>query len=81
MEFASKYNLRVIEDAAPAIGATYKDKKVGSFGDFGCFSFQGAKLLVTGEGGMVVTNDENLFDKFKKFGTMEESLGHSGLTS
>jgi len=66
MEFASKYNLRVIEDAAPAIGATYKDKKVGSFGDFGCFSFQGAKLLVTGEGGMVVTNDENLFDKFKK---------------
>jgi perosamine synthetase len=66
MKFANKYNLRVIEDAAPAIGATYKDKKVGSFGDFGCFSFQGAKLLVTGEGGMVVTNDENLFDKFKK---------------
>ena len=66
MKFASKYNLRVIEDAAPAIGATYKDKKVGSFGDFGCFSFQGAKLLVTGEGGMVVTNDENLFGKFKK---------------
>tara|TARA_X000001036_G_scaffold439303_1_gene489925 strand:- start:10539 stop:12158 length:1620 start_codon:yes stop_codon:yes gene_type:complete len=66
MEFAKKHNLKVIEDAAPAIGATYDDKKVGSFGDFGCFSFQGAKLLVTGEGGMVVTDNEDLFSKFKK---------------
>ena len=40
MEFASKYNLRVIEDAAPAIGANYSNKKVGSFGDFGWISFQ-----------------------------------------
>lgn len=66
IKFANKNNLKVIEDAAPAIGATFKNKKVGSFGDFGCFSFQGAKLLVTGEGGMVVTDDEELFNKFKK---------------
>lgn len=66
MTFAKKNNLKVIEDAAPAIGATYEDKKVGSFGDFGCFSFQGAKLLVTGEGGIVVTSNEELFSKFKK---------------
>ena len=66
MSFAKDNNLKVIEDAAPAIGATYDNKKVGSFGDFGCFSFQGAKLLVTGEGGMVVTDNEELFSKFKK---------------
>ena len=63
MSFAKNNNLKVIEDAAPAIGATYDNKKVGSFGDFGCFSFQGAKLLVTGEGGMVVTDNEELFVK------------------
>lgn len=66
MSFANENNLSVIEDAAPAIGATYGNRKVGSFGDFGCFSFQGAKLLVTGEGGMVVTNDEEKFNKLKK---------------
>ena len=66
ISFAKKHNLIVIEDAAPAIGATFDGTKVGSFGDFGCFSFQGAKLLVTGEGGMVVTDNEDLFNKFKK---------------
>ena len=63
MEIAKKHNLHVIEDAAPAVGATVNGKKVGSFGTFGCFSFQGAKLLVTGEGGMLCTNDKELFDK------------------
>lgn len=60
---ARKYNLRIIEDAAPAIGATYNYRKAGSFGDTGCFSFQGAKLLSTGEGGMVVTDDDNTYDR------------------
>ena len=63
INLATKYNLKIIEDAAPSIGALYKGKKTGSFGDFSAFSFQGAKLLVTGEGGMLCTNDENLYKK------------------
>lgn len=62
-KIAKQYNLFIVEDAAPAIGATIGDRKVGTFGDFGCFSFQGAKLTVTGEGGMLVTDNKELFDK------------------
>lgn len=61
LNIATKYNLKIVEDAAPSIGAIYKDKRTGSFGDFAAFSFQGAKLTVTGEGGMLCTNDENLY--------------------
>lgn len=60
---ANEHNLYVVEDAAPSIGAEYKGRRTGGFGDFGCFSFQGAKLAVTGEGGMLVTNDKNLYEK------------------
>jgi perosamine synthetase len=63
MEIARKHDLRVIEDAAPAIGAECLGRKTGTFGDFAAFSFQGAKLLVTGEGGMLVTSDESLYRK------------------
>ncbi len=63
MEIADEHNLRVIEDAAPALGSEFKGKKVGTFGDFGCFSFQGAKLTVSGEGGILVTNNSNLHEK------------------
>ena len=66
MEVAKKHRLRVVEDAAPAIGAEWEGKRCGSFGDFAAFSFQGAKLLVTGEGGMLVTNDDALYEKAKK---------------
>jgi dTDP-4-amino-4,6-dideoxygalactose transaminase len=66
LELAKKYGLRVVEDAAPAIGAEWQGKRCGSFGDFAAFSFQGAKLLVTGEGGMLVTSDEKLYEKAKK---------------
>ena len=66
LELAKRYELKIIEDAAPAIGASYKGKNCGTFGDFGCFSFQGAKLLVTGEGGMLTTNDQNLYERAKK---------------
>lgn len=63
MKIARKYNLYVVEDAAPSIGAEFKGQKTGTFGDFAAFSFQGAKLAVTGEGGMIVTNNKELYDK------------------
>lgn len=59
LEFARRYNLVVIEDATESLGAVYKDRKVGRLGDIACFSFNGNKLITTGGGGMIVTdNDE-----------------------
>ena len=66
MEIAKKYNLYVIEDCAEAHGAEYKGKKVGSFGDVGCFSFYANKILTTGEGGMCVTNNLELAERMRK---------------
>jgi perosamine synthetase len=66
MDIARKYNLKVVEDAAPAVGAEWEGQRCGSFGDFAAFSFQGAKLLVTGEGGMLVTNNDALYEKALK---------------
>lgn len=64
-EIARKYNLKVIEDAAEAHGATFKGVKAGSYSDIGSFSFFANKNLTTGEGGMLVTNDENLYNKMR----------------
>ncbi len=63
MSIARKHKLFVIEDCAEAIGSEYKGKKVGSFGDISCFSFFGNKTITTGEGGMVMTNDADLYEK------------------
>jgi len=63
MKIAKKHNLRVIEDAAQAVGGTYKGKFLGTFGDCGCFSFQYHKTITAGEGGMVVTDDPILYDR------------------
>jgi len=68
MEIAQKNNLLVIEDAAHAIEAKYKGKKIGNIGDMTCFSFYVTKNLVTGEGGMVTTNNEEWAKKIKVFG-------------
>ncbi len=62
---ARKHNLLVFEDAAEAHGATYKGKRVGGLGKAGCFSFFGNKIITTGEGGMVVTNDKIFADKVR----------------
>lgn len=62
-----KNNIFLIEDCAEAIGTKYKDKHVGTFGDISTFSFFGNKTITTGEGGMVVTNDETLFDRAVHF--------------
>jgi len=65
MKIAKKYNLYIIEDAAEAHGAEYKNKKVGSFGDISCFSFYANKIITTGEGGMLLTNDEKIYERAK----------------
>ena len=62
MTVAKKHNLVVIEDACHGHWAEYKGKKLGSIGNAGCFSFQSSKNLTCGEGGMVITNDEKLYD-------------------
>ncbi|HOK55905.1 MAG TPA: DegT/DnrJ/EryC1/StrS family aminotransferase [bacterium] len=61
MKMAKKYNLKVIEDCAQADGGSYKGKHLGTFGDAGCFSFDFYKIINTGEGGMVVTDDEKIY--------------------
>jgi perosamine synthetase len=63
MKLAKKHNLYVIEDAAEAIGSIYKGKRAGTIGDFGVFSFHGTKTITTGEGGMFVTNNPELYKK------------------
>ncbi len=65
MEIAKKNNLKVIEDCAHAIETEYKGKKAGTFGDIGCFSFYVTKNIVTGEGGMAITNNDEYANKIK----------------
>ena len=62
---AKKHNLKIIEDAACALGAEYNNKKVGTIGKLGCFSFHPRKMITTGEGGAVVTNDNELAEKVR----------------
>ena len=64
---SKKNNLFLIEDCAEAIGSKYKGKPAGTFGDIAAFSFFGNKTITTGEGGMLVTNDETLHDRVVHF--------------
>lgn len=65
LKLAKKYKLKVIEDAACALGTKYKNKFVGTFGDIGCFSFHPRKSITTGEGGLIITNNIKLDEKIK----------------
>ena len=65
MEIADRHNLKVIEDCAHAIETEYHGKKAGTFGDLGCFSFYVTKNVITGEGGMVITDNEDYADQIK----------------
>lgn len=62
-KLAKKYKLRVIEDAAHAFGTEYLGKRVGGFGDISCFSFDGIKNITSGEGGCIVTDDQEVLRK------------------
>ncbi|MBU2600461.1 DegT/DnrJ/EryC1/StrS family aminotransferase [bacterium] len=66
LEMAKKYDLKVIEDVAHGCGGEYKEKKLGSIGDIGCFSFHAVKNLATGDGGMITTNDAEICEKLRK---------------
>lgn len=66
VDIANKHNLKIIEDAAHAIEAEYNGKKTGTFGDIGCFSFYVTKNIITGEGGMAITNVEEYANKIKR---------------
>jgi len=65
MNIAKKYKLKIVEDSAHSIEAEYHGKKTGTFGDIGCFSFYVTKNIVTGEGGMAITNNKVYANKIK----------------
>ncbi len=65
MEIANKHNLIVIEDCAESHGATVRGRMTGSFGQMACFSFYANKVITTGEGGMITTNDEDYAERLR----------------
>jgi perosamine synthetase len=65
LKIAKEHNIKIIEDAAEGLGSEYKSKKVGGIGDVGVFSFHGTKTMTTGEGGILVTNNEAIFEQAK----------------
>jgi perosamine synthetase len=75
MEIAAQYNLVIVEDATESLGSNYKGKPAGSFGLFGCLSFNGNKIITTGGGGMLLTNNEELAKKAKHITTQAKADG------
>jgi perosamine synthetase len=73
MAIAERFKLSVVEDSTEALGSTFKGKHAGSFGKFGCFSFNGNKIITTGGGGVIVTNDEALAKKAKHITTQAKA--------
>ena len=65
IKIAKKFRLKIIEDAAEAVGSFYKKRHLGTFGDVGCLSFNGNKIITTGGGGAVITNKKNLAKKIR----------------
>ena len=65
-KIAKKYKIKIIEDAAQALGGKYKNKKIGTISDFTVFSFQAIKHITTGDGGMLCIKDQRLLEKAKR---------------
>jgi len=77
MEICSRYNVTVIEDAAESLGAYYKGRHTGTFGEFGVFSFNGNKIITTSGGGMLVSDDEEKIKKVRFWSTQSrDAAGH-----
>ena len=77
LDLCEKHNLFLIEDNAECLLGTYKGKQVGEFGDFASFSFQASKHITAGEGGMLITNNEELADKARRL----NCLGYAGVNA
>lgn len=75
LEVAGRHGIPVLEDAAEAHGATYKSHACGSIGKINCFSFYANKIITTGEGGMVVTNDDHLMERCKLLKDLSHAKG------
>ena len=75
---AKKHNLYVIEDATEALGTMYKGKLAGTLSDIGCFSFNGNKLITTGAGGMLITNNEEIAKKAKYLSNQTKTITENG---
>ncbi len=74
MEICSKYDVTVIEDAAESLGAYYKGRHTGTFGEFGVFSFNGNKIITTSGGGMLVSDDEEKIKKVRFWSTQSRDV-------
>jgi len=84
LKVAKRKNIKIIEDAAEMIGQKYKNKNCGSFGDISTFSFYANKHITTGEGGMILTNDKNIYSQCRSlrnlcFGTGNERFNHNSI--
>ncbi|KNY28613.1 DegT/DnrJ/EryC1/StrS family aminotransferase [Pseudobacteroides cellulosolvens] len=79
LEIAGKFGLKVIEDAAQSLGSKYKGKYTGTIGNIGCFSFNGNKLITTGSGGMLVTDDEKIVEYALYLSTQAKDPNYKGL--
>ena len=73
LDLCQLYNIDIIEDATESLGSEYKGQKTGSFGKLACLSFNGNKIITSGGGGMVVTNDECLAEKVKHLSTQAKN--------
>jgi perosamine synthetase len=77
LDIGARLGIPIVEDAAEALGSKYQGKLAGSMGNFGVFSFHGTKTLTTGEGGMLVTNDSDLYSKALTLSNHGRELGET----